>query len=106
MTELCAIPTGAGANGQVAGRALALAAVPRLVARAAGSGRAAWPLIKLDFLSALALTAAFSTGIFDSPNPEGYANDATLWKLSGQIIFHAVMTAIILACFAARVAAG
>jgi cytochrome c oxidase subunit I+III len=78
------------------GGAAALAAGPRLAARAIGKGHRPAPGLILSLLGALALAAAAASVMLARTNPAGHAYDATLWLLAGHVAFHAALTLIML----------
>jgi cytochrome c oxidase subunit I+III len=78
------------------GGAAALAAGPRLAARAIGNGHRPAPGLILSLLGALALAAAAASVMLARTDPAGHAYDATLWLLAGHVAFHAALTLIML----------
>ncbi|MBP1806823.1 cytochrome c oxidase subunit I [Rubellimicrobium aerolatum] len=85
--------------------AAALAAGPRLAARAIGRTRAPWPGLVLALGGAAALAGGAAT-VWAARDPTAHAYDATLWLLAGHILLHAALAAIMLLYLGARVARG
>ncbi|MDZ4089440.1 MAG: cbb3-type cytochrome c oxidase subunit I [Tabrizicola sp.] len=88
------------------GGAAALAAGPRLAARAIGKGLRTAPALVLGLVGVLALAAAAASVMLARPDPASHAYDATLWLLAGHVGFHAALTLIMLAYLALRRIAG
>ncbi len=89
----------------VAGAA-ALVVAPRLAIRAIVRSQAAWPTLSVAIAGAAALSIAAASVLLDRPDPAGHAYDATLWLLSGHVLLHTGLTAIMLCYLVARIAAG
>lgn len=88
------------------GGAAALAAGPRLAARAIGKGQRTTPALVLSLVGVLALAAAAASVMLARPDPASHAYDATLWLLAGHVGFHAALTLIMLGYLALRQIAG
>ncbi|TNC48511.1 cytochrome c oxidase subunit I [Rubellimicrobium rubrum] len=86
--------------------AAALAAGPRLAARALLASRGPWIGLLVALAGAGALTAAAASIWAARPDPTSHAYDATLWLLGGFVALHTTLAAIILAYVCFRVAAG
>ncbi|MDP3195168.1 cbb3-type cytochrome c oxidase subunit I [Tabrizicola sp.] len=84
------------------GGAAALAAGPRLAARAVATGHRTALALVLSLFGALSLATAAASVMLARQDPAGHAYDAALWLLAGHVGFHAALAVIMLGYLALR----
>ncbi len=84
------------------GGAGALVAGPRLAARTFRLGKQPSIALLTAAVGSAALAAAACTVMLARPTPTNHAYDATLWLLAGHVVFHVVLTLIMLGYLAMR----